>query len=58
MFLIKRPRGHNLNIIRYADDTGLEEETEKKTWKLLQKPVMERAEKGINIDCKKNEYMS
>ncbi|MGX9987587.1 reverse transcriptase domain-containing protein [Soonwooa purpurea] len=49
--------GHNLNNIRYADDTVLIADTEKKLQELLQKVAKESAGKGLSINYKKTECM-
>lgn len=49
--------GHNLNNIRYEDDTVLIADMERKLQKLLQKVVKESDKKGQSINCKKTECM-
>ncbi len=49
--------GHNLNNIRYADDTVLIADTEKKLQNLLQKVAKESEKKGLSINYKKTECM-
>ncbi|XP_037794114.1 uncharacterized protein LOC119589587 [Penaeus monodon] len=49
--------GHNMNNIRYADDTVLISESEGKLQELLDKVVEESAKKGLTINCKKTECL-
>ncbi|XP_037779155.1 uncharacterized protein LOC119575579 [Penaeus monodon] len=48
--------GHNMNNIRYADDTVLISESEGKLQELLDKVVEKSAKKGLTINCKKTGY--
>ena len=49
--------GHNINNIRYADDTVLIANSEEKLKELLEKVVEESKNKGLSINCKKTECM-
>ena len=51
---------HNINNLRYADDTVLLAELEEKLQDLLNKVIVESKEskkKGLTIDCKKTECL-
>jgi len=45
--------GHNVNNIRYADDTVLLAESQEKLQDLLDKVVDTSRKKGLTINCKK-----
>ena len=49
--------GHNMNNLRYADDTALTSDSAEKLQKLLDKVVEESRKKGLTINCKKTECM-
>jgi len=49
--------GHNVNNIRYADDTVLLAESQEKLQDLLDKVVDASRKKGLTINCKKTECM-
>ena len=49
--------GHNMNNLRYADDTVLISESEDKLQELLRKVIEESEKKGLTINCKKTECM-
>ena len=49
--------GHNINNIRYADDTVLTADSEEKLQELLNKVVEESENKGIELNSKKTESM-
>ena len=48
--------GHNINNLRYADDTVLIADSEEKLQKILT-TVTDESEKGITAQCKKTECM-
>ena len=48
--------GHNINNIRYADDTVLIADSEEKFKELLDKVIEESKNKGLSINCKKTMY--
>ena len=49
--------GHNINNIRYADDTVLTADSEEKLQELLNKVVEESENKGLELNSKKTESM-
>ena len=49
--------GHNINNLRYADDTVLTAETEEGLQELLDTVVKEREIKGLTLSSKKTEIM-
>ncbi|GFS16711.1 retrovirus-related Pol polyprotein LINE-1 [Elysia marginata] len=49
--------GHNINNIRYADDTVLTADSEEKLQELLNKVVEESKNKGLELNRKKTESM-
>ncbi|GFS23270.1 retrovirus-related Pol polyprotein from type-1 retrotransposable element R2 [Elysia marginata] len=49
--------GHNINNIRYADDTVLTADSEEKLQELLNKVVEESKNKGLELNSKKTESM-
>jgi len=49
--------GHNLNNLRYADDTVLIAESEEKLQEILDKVVEASEKKGLTINCRKTECM-
>eukprot|EP00795_Rhopilema_esculentum_P009669 gene9669-biopygen2063 len=49
--------GHNMNNLRYADDTVLISESAEKLQELLDRVVAESRKKGLTINCKKTECM-
>ncbi|GFS23497.1 lactation elevated protein 1-like [Elysia marginata] len=49
--------GHNINNIRYADDTVLTADSEEKLQELLNKVVEETKNKGLELNSKKTESM-
>ncbi|GFR80495.1 catenin (Cadherin-associated protein), alpha 3 [Elysia marginata] len=49
--------GHNINNIRYADDTVLTVDSEEKLQELLNKVVEESKNKGLELNSKKTESM-
>ena len=49
--------GHNINNIRYADDTVLTADSEEKLQELLNKVVEESQNKGLELNSKKTESM-
>ena len=50
--------GHNINNIRYADDTVLIADSEEKLKELLDKVVEESKNKGLSINCKRQNVWS
>ncbi|GFR85200.1 retrovirus-related Pol polyprotein LINE-1 [Elysia marginata] len=49
--------GHNINKLRYADDTVLTADSEEKLQELLNKVVEESKNKGLKLNSKKTESM-
>ncbi|XP_042883267.1 uncharacterized protein LOC122260182 [Penaeus japonicus] len=49
--------GHNINNLRYADDTVLIAESRDNLQELLDKVIEESKKKGLTINCKKTECM-
>ena len=49
--------GHNINNLRYADDTVLTADSEEKLQELLNKVVEESENKGLELNSKKTESM-
>ena len=54
---IEELSGHNVTILRYADDTILVADSEEKIQALLDSVIVESGKMGLNLNQKKSQYM-